>query len=226
LKEHEMTTPRLSQQLADYKAGFAQRAAPERVVTMEAATRELKASGIEQRARRAGDAAPAALMLSDATGRTVSLADLWQRGPLVLTFYRGGWCPYCNLALRAWQRELPALQRLGANLAAISPQTPDNSLSTAEKNELAFPVLSDSKLAASDAFGITFTLPPELVELYRGVGNELPVVNGNGQWALPLPATYVIDRQGRIVFAHVEADYRERAEPGDVMLAVAEAARA
>jgi peroxiredoxin len=215
-----VTSPTLSQELADYKAGFAQRAAPERVAMMEAATRDLRATGIEQRALHAGDAAPAHLSLPDAVGRPMRLAELWQRGPLVLLFYRGGWCPYCNLELRAWQKRLPELQRLGASLIAISPQTPDNSLSTAEKNELAFPVLSDSALAASDAFGITFTLPPELVELYGRVGNELPVVNGNGQWALPLPATYVIGRDGRIVFAHVEADYRERAEPDDVLRAV------
>jgi peroxiredoxin len=215
-----VTSPTLSQELADYKAGFAQRAAPERVAMMEAATRDLRATGIEQRALHAGDAAPAHLSLPDAVGRPMRLAELWQRGPLVLLFYRGGWCPYCNLELRAWQKRLPELQRLGASLIAISPQTPDNSLSTAEKNELAFPVLSDSALAASDAFGITFTLPPELVELYGRVGNELPVVNGNGQWALPLPATYVIGRDGRILFAHVEADYRERAEPDDVLRAV------
>jgi peroxiredoxin len=213
-----MTT--LASQLADYKAGFAQRVAPERVTMMEAATLDLRATGIEQRALHAGDAAPADPTLPDALGRPVRLADLWQRGPLVLLFYRGGWCPYCNLELRAWQKRLPELQRLGASLVALSPQTPDNSMSTAEKNELAFPVLSDSALAASDAFGVTFTLPPELVELYGRVGNDLPVLNGNGQWALPLPATYVIDRDGRIVFAHVEADYRERAEPDQVLRAL------
>jgi peroxiredoxin len=220
-----MTMPTLAAQLADYKAGFAQRVAPERVTMMEAATRDRRATGIEQRALHAGDSAPAQLTLPDAMGRPVRLSDLWQRGPLVLLFYRGGWCPYCNLELRAWQHKLPELQRLGASLVAVSPQTPDNSLSTAEKNDLAFPVLSDSSLAASDAFGITFTLPPELVELYGRVGNDLPVVNGNGQWALPLPATYVIDRSGRVAFAHVEADYRERAEPAEVMRAVEQAAR-
>jgi peroxiredoxin len=218
------TTPTLATQLADYKAGFAQRVAPERVTMLEAATRDLRASGIEQRALHAGDAAPADLTLPDALGRPVRLADLWQRGPLVLLFYRGGWCPYCNLELRAWQKRLPELQRLGASLVAVSPQTPDHSMSTAEKNELAFPVLSDSALAASDTFGVTFTLPPELIELYGRVGNDLPVVNGNGQWALPLPATYVIGRDGRIAFAHVEADYRERAEPDDVLRALETAA--
>jgi peroxiredoxin len=219
-----MTTPAtLTQQLADFQAGFKQRVAPERVTMMEAATADLRATGIEQRALHAGDRAPHDLVLPDAAGRLVSLQSLWQRGPLVLVFYRGGWCPYCNLELRAWQQQLGALQSMGATLAAISPQTPDNSLSTAQKNELAYPVLSDSSLAAAEAFGIAFTLPPELVELYGRVGNELPVVNGNGQWTLPIPATYVIDRDGRVVFAHVEADYRERAEPAEVLAAVAQA---
>lgn len=209
-------TPSLASQLAEYKAGFKQRVAPERVAMMESATAALKASGIEQTALQVGAAAPE-LTLPDALGRAVSLRSLWLEGPVVLIFYRGGWCPYCNLELRAWQRKLPELQALGARLVAVSPQTPDNSLSTAEKNELAFPVLSDSSLAAAQAFGVAFTLPAELVELYGRVGNDLPSLNGNGQWVLPLPATYLIDRQGRIVFAHMEADYRERAEPQEVL---------
>ena len=215
----------LHEQLADYKAGFRQRAAPERVAVMEAATADLKATGIEHRALRVGDRAPQDLVLPDAVARPQRLAELWRRGPLVLVFYRGGWCPYCNLELRAWQRELTALSSLGASLAAVSPQTPDHSLSTAQKNELEYPVLSDTTLAAAEAFGIVFTLPPGLVELYGQVGHLLPVISGNDRWALPIPATYVIDSDGRIVFAHIEADYRERAEPAEVLAAVARARR-
>ena len=212
-----MTTAQtLSQQLADFKAGFKQRAAPERVAMMERATAALKATGIETQALKVGDAAPD-VTLPDALGRPVRLADLWQRGPLVLIFYRGGWCPYCNLELRAWQQQLDALARLGATLVAVSPQTPDNSLSTAEKNELAYPVLSDSSLAAAGGFGVAFEMPQALIDLYRGVGNDLAVLNGNDRWVLPVPATYVVGRDGRIAFAHVEADYRERAEPTAVM---------
>lgn len=213
-------SPSLGEQLAAYKAGFKQRAAPERVAMMEAATADLRATGIESRALRAGDRAPD-LTLTDALNRPVRFSMLWERGPLVLVFYRGGWCPYCNLELRAWQQQLPELQRLCAQLAAVSPQTPDNSLSTAEKNELAFPVLSDSALQAAAGFGVAFEMSPELIELYSRVGNDLAVLNGNGRWVLPVPATYVIDRDGRIAFAHVEADYRERAEPRDVLAAVA-----
>lgn len=211
----------LAEQLDAYKAAFVQRATPERVATMEAATADLRATGIESRALQVGAQVPD-LTLPDASNQPVRLSSLWQRGPLVLIFYRGGWCPYCNLELRAWQQHLAALRQLGGQLVAVSPQTPDNSLSTAEKNELAFPVLSDSALAAATAFGVAFEMPPALVELYRGAGHDLPVLNGNGRWVLPVPATYVIDRDGRVAFAHVEADYRERAEPRDVLAAVAE----
>jgi peroxiredoxin len=212
-----MTT--LTQQLADYQAGFKQRAPADRVAMMEAATAQLRATGIEAHALQVGAALPA-LTLPDAMGQPVDLKALNATGPLVIVFYRGGWCPYCNLELREWQRLLPQLRELGATLVAISPQTPDNSLSTAEKNELVFPVLSDSGLAAAQAFGIAFNLSHELVALYSQVGNDLPTLNGNGQWVLPIPATYLIDATGHVALAHVEADYRERAEPLRVLEAL------
>jgi len=209
----------LASQLASYKAGFIGRAPAPRVAMMEAATAHLKSTGIESTALKVGDRAPS-LSLPDAKGEQVHVDRMLEQGPVVAIFYRGGWCPYCNLELRAWQAHLAELHSLGATLVAISPQTPDNSLSTAEKNALAFPVLSDSDLAAAHGFGIAFTLPPELVELYGSVGNNLPELNGNGQWVLPVPATFVIDRSGVIQFAHVEADYRERAEPDDVLAVI------
>lgn len=209
----------LAEQLSAYQAAFQQRAAPERVALMETATANLRATGIASQALQVGAMAPD-LTLPDALNRPVRLSALWQQGPLVLIFYRGGWCPYCNLELRAWQAHVDGLRHLGAQLVAVSPQTPDNSLSTAEKNALAFPVLSDSALQAATAFGVAFEMPPELIALYSQSGNDLTVVNGNGRWVLPLPATYVIDREGRIAHAHVEADYRLRAEPADVLAAV------
>jgi peroxiredoxin len=215
-----MSTPEsLTIQLAAYKAGFLQRVPAARVAMMESATATLKLTGIESNAVKIGDRVPT-LSLKDARGDTVTIDQLLKKGPVVAVFYRGGWCPYCNLTLRAWQLQLDELTRLGASLVAISPQTPDNSLSTAEKNELAFAVLSDSELSAAKAFGIAFALPSELVTLYGSVGNDLPVHNGNGQWVLPIPATFVIDQSGTVQFAHIEADYRERAEPQAVMDAV------
>ena len=206
----------LAAQLAEYQAGFKQRASPERVTMMEAATGSLRASGIERSALGMGAMLPSATLIN-ATGDSVQLTALHSGKPTVVIFYRGGWCPYCNLELRAWQNLLPELQRAGAQLIAISPQLPDSSLSTAEKNELAYPVLSDSSLAAAQAFGVAFTLPAELVELYANVGNDLPTINGNGQWVLPVPATFVFDENGVVIYRHVESDYRQRAEPTDVL---------
>jgi peroxiredoxin len=214
LKEPKKST--LIQQLAHYQAGFKQRVPAERMAMMETATAQLRATGIETTALRLGAELPA-LTLPDASGKPVELKALNASGPLVIVFYRGGWCPYCNLALREWQRLMPQLKALGVTLVAISPQTPDNSLSTSEKNALAFTVLSDTSLAAAQAFGVAFTLSPELVKLYGSVGNDLPTLNGNGQWVLPIPATYVIDRSGVVAYAHVEADYRQRAEPAQVL---------
>ncbi len=206
----------LKSQLSEYQAGFKQRAAPERVAMMEAATAQLRASGIEGTALPLGKPIPN-VSLTDALGNTAGLKSLQGGKPTVIIFYRGGWCPYCNLELREWQRLLPELQSAGGQLIAISPQLPDNSLNTSQKNELAYPVLSDSSLAAANAFGIAFELPPELIELYSKVGNDLPTLNGNGQWVLPIPATFAFDSKGNLVFRHVESDYRQRAEPAQVI---------
>ena len=179
------------------------------------------ATGVAARAKRAGDLAPD-VTLPDAHGRRVRLSDMWRQGPLVLVFYRGGWCGYCNLQLRAWQQRSDELARLGATLLAISPQTPDHSMDTAQDNQLAFTVLSDSDLEAANGFELAFTLPPELVSFYGSVGTDIPVLNGNGLWVLPIPATYVIDEEGRIRFAHIEEDIRQRAEPGDAIHVIAQ----
>jgi peroxiredoxin len=168
------------------------------------------------RAKRSGDLAPD-VTLPDAYGRPTRLSDCWARGPLVVIFYRGGWCSYCNLQLRAWEAHADELGSLNASLVAISPQTPDNSMTTAEINALAYPVLSDSALAAADGFDISFTLPPELVDFYGAVGVDVPVFNGNGQWVLPVPSTFVIDEAGTIRLAHVDEDFRRHPEPRDVL---------
>ncbi len=211
-----MTSNSLAEQLAEFKAGFKTRAAPERVATMEQATQELRNSGIEKTALQVGQAAPS-LTLPNAVSKPIALASLWAHGPLIVVFYRGGWCPYCNLELRAWQALLPQLNSLGAKIVAISPQLPDSSLSTAEKNALAFEVLSDSSLSAADGFGLAFEMPESLIQVYKTVGHDLPNLNGNGRWVLPVPATYLIDRQGIIQYAHIDADYRNRAEPADII---------
>jgi peroxiredoxin len=209
----------LHEELAAFAATMPTRRPAEQLALMEQATRDLIASGIAERALKVGDMAPD-FALPDVAGRTVSLRETLARGPVVLSFYRGGWCPYCNLELRAYQRLLPEITARGASFVAVSPQTPDRSLSTAEKNALAFPVLSDVGLHAASRFGIAFTLPPDLQALYAAFGNDLSVVNGDGTWRLPIPATYVIAADGRIVLAGIDPDYRNRLDPEQVLAAL------
>jgi len=177
------------------------------------------AMGVGEHTRRPGDTAPDVTVL-DGQGMPVRLRDHWSLGPLVAVFFRGGWCNYCNLQLRDWQMQHESLRRLGARLLAISPQVPERSTATSDDNGLAFPVLSDTSLAAANAFGIAFTVPPELVEYFAEMGTDIPVLNGNGLWALPVPATYVIDSRGVIQFASVEPDYRKRQDPAVALRAL------
>jgi peroxiredoxin len=187
------------------------------VALMNRANDSLRTPEILGRALREGERAPN-FRLPNAQGGSIELNTQLKRGPVVLAFYRGQWCPYCNLELRAYQRLLPQLRVLAASLVAVSPQTPDNSLSTAEKNELVYPVLSDVGLHVARAYGVAFDLRPELVELYqRQWNNDLVKWNGEGGWSLPIPATYVIGEDARIVLAHVDPDYRERLEPETVL---------
>lgn len=180
--------------------------------------------GVGEHTKKRGDTAPDVTVL-DSQGEPFRLANQWTARPLIVVFFRGGWCNYCNLQLRDWQRHHEALGRLGATLLAISPQAPEKTTATAQGNSLAFPILSDTDLAAANAFGIAFTLPPELVEYFAQIGTDIPVLNGNGLWALPVPATYLIDTRGVIQYADVEPDYRRRPDPADALRALEKTAR-
>ncbi|MGA4841081.1 peroxiredoxin-like family protein [Streptomyces sp. G45] len=191
----------------------------EMIEVMDRNGRALAASGLVERALAVGAPAPR-FTLPSATGAPVSLDGLLAEGPVVLTFYRGAWCPFCNLALRALQEHHDAVAARGARLVAVSPQVPDASLSFAEKQGLAFDVLSDVGCDVAKQFGIAFDLGDELAALYEALGLGLAETGaGNGR-TLPLPATYVIDRSGVIRWAFVAADYALRAEPEDVLAAL------
>ena len=213
----------LTQDLADFKANFITTArakfGPETTATMEQATTDLQASGLVDRSLAVGATAPD-FTLANVTGAAVSLRSLLENGPVVLSFYRGGWCPYCNLELRALQNVLPQIQALGANLVAISPETPDNSLTTSEKNELSFAVLSDVGNRVAREFGLVFTLPEALRPIYEGFGIDLPAHNGDDRFELPVPATYVIDTDGRIAHAFANVDYTQRLDPEAILAAL------
>jgi len=209
---------------ADFEAGKPPYNVPPAVIeTMHRATAGLIASGAATRTLKAGDHAPA-FILADPEGRPVSSTDLLAQGPLALSFYRGVWCPYCNMELQALQETLPEIRALGASLIAISPQTPVNSRKSIRQNALSFPILSDPRNDTAAAFGLRFALPDYLVDLYRNLKNDLPAFNGEPSWTLPMPARYVIAPDGLILYAEVNPDYTQRPEPADMLPALRRAA--
>jgi peroxiredoxin len=181
----------LDQQLADFKAEFLRTAPAGRPALYEAKIEELRASFALEAAAGVGAIAPD-FRLPDVKGNLVSLSDLLRLGPVVVTFYRGGWCPYCNIQLRAYQAVLPQLTALRARLVAISPQLPEQSLSTAQADELTFEVLSDVGNHAARRFGLVYALPEEVRAALRSNNKALPGINGDESWELPVPATYVV----------------------------------
>ncbi len=206
----------LAKELAERSAEFADKADPEMLRIFTEAIDRLAESGVLEGVKTKGDKAPD-FELSDANGNTVNFKDLLAEGPVVLTFYRGGWCPYCNLQLRAYQENLDKFQALGANLVAISPEKPDNSLDTTEKNELEFAVLSDPGNEVADKFGLRYEIDPVLTERFAPI---LEGYNGDESHTLPLTATYVINTDGTIKFSYITADYKLRAEPSDIINAL------
>jgi peroxiredoxin len=206
----------MQQELAELRAELARTAPPGRAALYEAKIDELRASGVLDSALRVGDEAPD-FALPAADGREISLTGLLAEGPAVLTFYRGGWCPYCNIQLRAYQRILPEVEALGGRLLAISPQLPDGSLSTLEQNALRFGVASDVGNVVARSFGLVFSLAPELREVMRANGKALSAINGDESWELPVPATYVVAPDRRIALAFVEADHRTRLAPEEII---------
>lgn len=205
----------LKQELADYRTNWSKRVPAERQAVMERHIAELR-DGLAKTALQVGDRAPA-IVLGNAKGETVDVGALLASGPVIVAFYRGGWCPFCAMELRAFQRVLPEIEAAGASLVAISPEKPDDSLSTAQKNALAFEVLSDVGQKVGRAFGLVYTFSDELKRAYREFGRDIPATNGSDEWALPISATYVIGRDGNIVYAHTDPDYRDRAEPEEII---------
>jgi len=186
----------------------------------------VSAAEAANRALGVGDRAPD-FELPDATGDTVRLRDLLVDGPVVLTFYRGAWCPYCNTQLRDFQAALPTIAAAGARLVAVSPQSPDSSVTMTERNDLGYPVLSDTGGAVSLAYGLVFRVDGQTRARYEAVGIDLARYHGaapgtDAAWALPVPATYVIDQSGTIRAAFVEADYTQRASSRQILEALRE----
>ena len=202
---------------ADFEAGKPPYSVPRSVIdTMRRATAELIASGAAQQALKAGDRAPD-FILNDPDGNPLASRKLLERGPLVVSFYRGVWCPYCNLELQALQDALPEIADSGASVVAISPQVAVNSRKSVRQNRLGFPILSDPGNDVAAAFGLRFALPDYLVDLYTSLRNDLPAFNGDDSWTLPMPARYVIGPQGTIAYAEVNPDYTRRPDPSELL---------
>jgi peroxiredoxin len=196
------------------KLGF--KPTPDVLDVIHRGTAELIASGQALNAKKAGDKAPE-FTLRDPDGNPISSASLLARGPVVASFYRGTWCPYCNMDLQALQAALSEIEARGASLIAISPQTAPNSRKSQRDNKLAFPILSDDKSRVAAAYGLRFSLPDYLVELYKGFKNDLPTFNDDPAWVLPMPARYVIGSDGIIAYAEVNPDYTQRPDPSELL---------
>lgn len=191
--------------------------APVAVVdNINASIKTVADSGITSKALAVGGQAPE-FELPDIQGKTQSLKSMLAQGPVVVTFYRGSWCPFCSAQLTSYQDSLSEIKALGAQVVAISPQTMENSRKFAESAHLQFTVLSDAKDAVASKFGVSYAVPAQVAPLYRPM---LAKANGNDSLEIPLAATYVLDRTGKVVYAYVNADYRQRAEPSEIIAAL------
>jgi peroxiredoxin len=188
----------------------------EKAAIIQGLTQALAKEFQNRRALRIDDEAPD-FLLQNTDCQQISLYDRLNQGAVILCFYFGSWCPYCNLELRAYQELLPKIQALGASVLAISPQTLDASRKTAIKNSLSFDVLSDSGCQIARDYGIVFEIPAPLKLLYTELGHALPDYNGTEDWLLPVPATFIIDRRRHIALAHIDVDYSKRYEPADAI---------
>jgi peroxiredoxin len=205
----------LQQELENFKAEFALKAPEEKQQTYEEFITQLGNSDLLDQALQVGQLAKD-FSLSNALGESVNLFQLLEHGPVVLTWYRGGWCPYCNLTLHALQSYLPKFKELRASLVALTPELPDKSLTTGEKHNLEFEVLTDHHNEVARSYGVVFRVPPEVMAYYNQ-GFDLHEFNGDSSDELPLAATYIIDSQGVIQYAYLDADYRRRAAPEELV---------
>jgi peroxiredoxin len=207
----------LQDKLDAFKAEFeGKKAPPEVVAVFHKSTAELIASGQAARALKVGDRAPV-FRLPDSEGTTVASTELLTNGPLVVTFYRGAWCPYCNMDLQAIEAAALQIRSLGASLVAISPQTQANSTKSQRDNALSFPILSDHGGEIAAAFGLRWRVQDELKAVMTAFKVDLATFNGEPSWTLPMPARYVIAQDGLIAYSEVNPDYTRRPDPSELL---------
>lgn len=206
----------LQQMITDLQAASLPNIPPEALEIMMQATQELIATGIAGRAVQAGEQAPD-FTLPNTRGELVSLASLLEKGPVVLNFYRGAWCPYCQLELKALNDALPEITALGASLLSISPNVVEKSAEFAAENPFDFDILSDVDNRVANEYRLVFTLADQLRPIYEKFGLDLEAFDGNDRFELPMPATYVVRADGAIAAGFVHEDYSKRMEPADVI---------
>ncbi len=181
----------------------------------------LDAGQVAAEACKPGDRMPG-FLLPSAEGRLVESGELLARGPLVVTFFRGGWCPYCSATLEALEAVLPELSRTGGTLVAMTPETGGRALAMKHDRGLHYEVLVDVDLAVAMAFGIVFRTPPLYVEMLRRRGVDLAGLSGNPAWLLPVPATFVVGQDGVVLRSWVNVDFTQRAEPTEILKTLSE----
>ena len=186
---------------------------------MDAATTKLVNEGLSSKVIKKGEVFPE-FELSNVNNKKISLNEISKSGKTIIAFYRGGWCPYCNIQLKALQQALPEFKSKGAKLIAITPETPNNSLTTAEKNELKFEVLSDIDNKLARELGLVFQLPEDLQAIYNNFGLDLVKHNQNENFELPLAATFVLNEKKEIIYKFVDEDYTKRADILDILATI------
>jgi peroxiredoxin len=197
---------------AERKDLIAKYVPPETQSIHAGAVAELKARNLAAKILPVGATIPY-IELQDHDGRMVRSSDLLAKGRLVLCFIRGRWCPFCVGQMEAMNLILPQIEQCGATLVAISPQTVKQSFFMHDQHRLRFPLLSDAGNKVARQFGLTYCVPPEQGAIYRRAFVNLPFTNGDESWELPIPATYVINRDGIVLYASADEDYTERPEP-------------
>lgn len=205
--------------LAERKALIVKYVPPETQSVHARVIAELRESGVVDRASSFGQKAPS-FELKDHNGQVVSSAEMLQRGLLVLCFFRGRWCPFCVGQLEAINLIAAQIQDAGASLVAVSPQTVQQSFFMADQHRLRFPLLSDGGNQLAHQFGLAYRVPEYQQSVYRRAFINLPFANGDESWELPVPATYIIERHGTILYAAVDPDYSERPEPTEILAAL------
>jgi peroxiredoxin len=210
----------LRDEIDAYNAAKKERVPAEILATMAESTEELKRSGIEGRAVKTGDTMPD-FELPNQHGERRRLSDYLAESAVVLNIYRGGWCPYCNMEMKALQDVLPEIESRGARLVGMAPETSDKAMSTADRNGVAIDILSDTGNQAAEQMGLVFELPEALRPIYEKLGIDLPAYNGDDSFKLPVPATYIIGQDGVIRHHFVNADYTARLEPSEIVAKLA-----